>query len=137
MNNPADQEEIKALKDALRTLARKINELEVNPPTSTERKFSKKFKVVANPGSFEGDRARFSEWWTKIQIWISSNWDGLDMNREVCCAVWSRMKGPIAGRYAETRMIECLNSNTWMSWDNLKIEIVNMFQPQSEKDWAR
>ncbi|KAF8834360.1 hypothetical protein BDN67DRAFT_1016584 [Paxillus ammoniavirescens] len=78
----AAQEEIKALQDALRTLARKINELESNPPITTERKFSKKFEVVADPGFFKGDRARFSEWWTKIQIWISSNWDGLDTNRE-------------------------------------------------------
>ncbi|KAF8834136.1 hypothetical protein BDN67DRAFT_992727 [Paxillus ammoniavirescens] len=94
-----------------------------NPPATTERKFLKKVEVVADPGCFEGDRARFSKWWTKVQIWISSNLDGLDTNKEVCSAVWSRMKGPITGRYAETRMIECLNNNNWVSWNDLKIEI--------------
>ncbi|KAF8833079.1 hypothetical protein BDN67DRAFT_873558, partial [Paxillus ammoniavirescens] len=71
-----------------------------------------------------------------IQIWISSNWDSLDTNKEIHSAIWSRMKGPITGRYAKTRMIKCLNNNNWISWDDMKVEIINMFQPQSEKDWA-
>ncbi|KAF9224855.1 hypothetical protein BS17DRAFT_795196 [Gyrodon lividus] len=85
-----------------------------------ELKFNKKFEL------------------TKMQIWINSNWDGMEMNMEICCAVWSRMKGPVARRYTETRMGNCLaEREEWPGWKALKPEIKGFFRPQTETDWAR
>ncbi|KAH7918092.1 hypothetical protein BV22DRAFT_983707, partial [Leucogyrophana mollusca] len=60
--------------------------------TIINKTFSKKVEVMADPGQYEGDRARFAEWWTKMKVWIKANWDGLANNFEICVAVWSRMK---------------------------------------------
>ncbi|EGO04985.1 hypothetical protein SERLA73DRAFT_68642 [Serpula lacrymans var. lacrymans S7.3] len=59
-------------------LTTQLAELQANPPAATpsvEKKFNKKVEVVADPGAFEGDRARFAKWWIKLQIWIKANWE--------------------------------------------------------------
>ncbi|EGN95916.1 hypothetical protein SERLA73DRAFT_154416 [Serpula lacrymans var. lacrymans S7.3] len=104
---------------------------------SVEKKFNKKVEVVADPGAFEGDRARFAEWWIKLQIWVKANWDAFADDFEVATAVLSRLKGPVAGRYAQVRLQECYTAGVWPTWDDLKIEIEKYFKPQAERDWAR
>ncbi|KAF9221697.1 hypothetical protein BS17DRAFT_671106, partial [Gyrodon lividus] len=71
-------------------------------------------EVVVDPGQYKGDKAKFNEWWMKMQIWINANWDGMKINMEVCCAV-----------------------ETWPEWKDLKPEIKGFFRPQTEMDWAR
>ncbi|EGN91674.1 hypothetical protein SERLA73DRAFT_157456 [Serpula lacrymans var. lacrymans S7.3] len=105
------------------------------PPV--EKKFNKKVEVVADPGAFEGDRAQFAEWWIKLQIWVKANWDAFADDFEVATAVLSRLKGPVAGRYAQVRLQECYTAGVWPTWDDLKIEIEKYFKPQAERDWAR
>ncbi|EGN91664.1 hypothetical protein SERLA73DRAFT_157462 [Serpula lacrymans var. lacrymans S7.3] len=100
-------------------------------------KFNKKVKVVADPGAFEGDKERFTKWWIKLQIWVKANWDAFADDFEVATAVLSRLKGPVAGRYAQVRMQECYTAGVWSVWDDLKIEIEKYFKPQAERDWAR
>ncbi|EGO03635.1 hypothetical protein SERLA73DRAFT_158201 [Serpula lacrymans var. lacrymans S7.3] len=111
---------------------------QANPPTpSVEKKFNKKVEVVADPGAFKGDRAQFAEWWIKLQIWVQANWDAFANDFEVATAVLSRLKGPVAGQYAQVRMQECYTAGVWPTWDNLKVEIEKYFKPQAERDWAR
>ncbi|EGO02531.1 hypothetical protein SERLA73DRAFT_150243 [Serpula lacrymans var. lacrymans S7.3] len=103
---------------------------------TVERKFNKKVEIVTDPGAFEGDRAQFAEWWIKLQIWIKANWDAFTDNFEIAMAVLSRLKGPVAGRYAQVRMQECYTAGVWPTWDDLKVEIKKYFIPQAERDWA-
>ncbi|EGN92100.1 hypothetical protein SERLA73DRAFT_79895 [Serpula lacrymans var. lacrymans S7.3] len=103
---------------------------------TVEQKFNKKVKIVADPGAFKGDRARYAEWWTKLQIWIKANWDTFANNFEIATAVLSRLKGPVAGQYAQVRLQECYTAGVWPTWDNLKVEIEKYFKPQAERDWA-
>lgn len=124
---------VSALQKQLATLQEQLNEQEPHAP----RKIDKKIQVIADPGSYEGEKAKFQEWWTKIQVWVKANWSAFDSDFELASAIWSRMKGPTAGRYAETRMSECLNSSIWPTWDLLKREIENLFQPATELDWAK
>ncbi|KAF9220557.1 hypothetical protein BS17DRAFT_714159, partial [Gyrodon lividus] len=101
-----------------------------------ELKFNKKFELVADPGQYEGDKAKFNEWWTKMQIWINANWDGMETNMEICCVVWSCMKGLIAGQYVETQMGNCLaKREEWPEWKDLKPEIKGFFRPQTEANF--
>ncbi|KAF9225582.1 hypothetical protein BS17DRAFT_869508 [Gyrodon lividus] len=73
-----------------------------------------------------------------MQVWITSNWDGFETNQEIVCAIWTRMKGPIAGRYVETQMNDCLaKRQPWPKWQDLQVEIPEFFRPQAEVDWAR
>ncbi|EGO04358.1 hypothetical protein SERLA73DRAFT_68055, partial [Serpula lacrymans var. lacrymans S7.3] len=93
-----------AMRVQIAELTSQLAEIQANPPVATpsvEKKFNKKVEVVADPGAFEGDRARFAEWWIKLQIWVKANWDAFADDFEVATAVLSRLKGPVAGRYAQ------------------------------------
>ncbi|EGO04335.1 hypothetical protein SERLA73DRAFT_148891 [Serpula lacrymans var. lacrymans S7.3] len=95
-------------------LTTQLTELQANPTAATpsvEKRFNKKVEVVADPGAFEGDRAQFTEWWIKLQIWVKANWDVFADDFE--------------------------NAGVWPTWDNLKVEIEKYFKPQAEHDWAR
>ncbi|EGN96441.1 hypothetical protein SERLA73DRAFT_154755 [Serpula lacrymans var. lacrymans S7.3] len=108
-----------------------------NNPTPVEQRFNKKVEIVADPGSFDGDKARFAEWWIKLQIWIKANIKAFEDNFKLTTAVLLRLKGPVAGRYAQVRLQECYQSGNWPAWEDLKVEIEKYFKPQAERDWAR
>ncbi|KAF9225189.1 hypothetical protein BS17DRAFT_679784, partial [Gyrodon lividus] len=128
---------VAALQDQLTAMAVEMQKVKDKKGTK-ELKFNKKFELVADPSQYEGERAKFNEWWMKLQVWITSNWDGFKTNQEIACAVWTRMKGPIAGRYAETRMNDCLaKRQPWPKWKDLQAEVPEFFRPQTEVDWAR
>ncbi|EGO04276.1 hypothetical protein SERLA73DRAFT_148856 [Serpula lacrymans var. lacrymans S7.3] len=101
----------------IEVLTTQLAELQADPPAanpSVEKKFNKKVEVVADPGTFEGDRARFAEWWIKLQIWVKANWDAFADDFE-----------------------ECYTMGVWPTWDDHKVEIEKYFKPQAEHDWAR
>ncbi|EGO01045.1 hypothetical protein SERLA73DRAFT_159606 [Serpula lacrymans var. lacrymans S7.3] len=126
-----------AMRVQIAELTSQLAEIQANPPVATpsvEKKFNKKVEVVADPGAFEGDRARFAEWWIKLQIWVKANWDAFADDFEVATAVLSRLKGPVAGRYAQVRLQECYTAGVWPTWDDLKTEIEKYFKPQAERD---
>ncbi|EGO02721.1 hypothetical protein SERLA73DRAFT_70208 [Serpula lacrymans var. lacrymans S7.3] len=107
------------------SLTTQLADLQANPPAATPsvgKKFNKKVEVITDLGAFEGDRAQFAEWWIKLQIWV---------------VAISRLKGPVAGQYAQVRMQECYTVGVWPVWDDLKVEIKKYFKPQAERDWAR
>ncbi|EGO00652.1 hypothetical protein SERLA73DRAFT_71648 [Serpula lacrymans var. lacrymans S7.3] len=120
-------------------LTMQLAKLQENPPAAApaaEKKFNKKVEVVADPGTFEGDRAQFAKWWIKLQIWVKANWDAFADDFEVATAVLSQLKGPVAGQYAQVRLQECYTAGVWPAWDDLKVEIKKYFKPQAERDWA-
>ncbi|KIJ58484.1 hypothetical protein HYDPIDRAFT_34129 [Hydnomerulius pinastri MD-312] len=83
------------------------------PVINVEKRFSKKVEIIADPGQYAGEKAKFIEWWTKMKIWVRANNDAFSNSFELCTMVWSHLTRPIAGRYAQTRMVECLNANHW------------------------
>ena len=62
-----------------------------------------------------------------MKVWIRAHDTVLPLNFNKCTAVWSRMEGPIAGRYAANRMNECTDLGIWPDWGILKDEIENTF----------
>ncbi|EGN96425.1 hypothetical protein SERLA73DRAFT_76383 [Serpula lacrymans var. lacrymans S7.3] len=135
------QDDLNALLHRMRQqiadLTVQLAEVQTNPAAPVERRFNKKVEIVADPGSFDGDRARFAEWWIKLQIWVKANYKAFEDDFELSTAVLSRLKGPVAGRYAQVRLQECYQSGNWPAWDDLKAEIEKHFKPQAERDWAR
>ncbi|KAF9224646.1 hypothetical protein BS17DRAFT_795536 [Gyrodon lividus] len=112
----ATAEWFKQMEDMITLLQEQIMQLNMQlAATSTmERKFSKRFKVVADPGHYEGDRAKFTKWWTKIKVWMNANWDGLETTE-----TWL---GLLAGRYMEMCMNKCLDVRVWPNWDDQQVE---------------
>ncbi|EGO26744.1 hypothetical protein SERLADRAFT_436564 [Serpula lacrymans var. lacrymans S7.9] len=110
-------------------LTTQLAELQANPAAATPsvgKKFTKK----------ERERSRFAKRWIKLQIWVKANWDAFANDFEVATAVLSRLKGPVAGQYAQVRLQECYTAGVWPTWDDLKIEIEKYFKPQAERNWA-
>ena len=64
-------------------------------------------KVVADPGTYDGSPAKFHEWWSKIKIWMQVSMQGVT-DAEVAAAVYSRLTGPKAGRWAQVHLDHCM-----------------------------
>ena len=64
-------------------------------------------KVVADPGIYDGSPAKFHEWWSKIKIWMQVSMQGAT-DAEVAVAIYSRLTGLKAGRWAQVRLDHCM-----------------------------
>jgi len=111
-------------------------------------------KVVADPGSFDGSPAKFHEWWSKLKIWIEITMEGAN-DATVAAAVFSRLTGPKAGRWAQVRLDQCMAAHAalvaappvapgapphppaWPTRADLEAEIENFFLPGNNQEWAR
>ncbi|KIJ61165.1 hypothetical protein HYDPIDRAFT_31674 [Hydnomerulius pinastri MD-312] len=91
------------------------------PVVNVEKRFSKKVEIIADPGQYAGEKAKFIEWWTKMKIWVRANNDAFSNSFELCTV---------------TRMVECLNANHWPRDTELIEEVESFFLPQNERDWA-
>ncbi|KAI6098838.1 hypothetical protein EDD16DRAFT_1697556 [Pisolithus croceorrhizus] len=78
----------------------------------------RRIEVMADPGSWDGNKAQFAEWWAKMRVWVMQNVNTLLTPQDKATAVWSQMKGLMAG--------------TWPTWHELKGDIESYFAPQSE-----
>ncbi|EGN92258.1 hypothetical protein SERLA73DRAFT_79740 [Serpula lacrymans var. lacrymans S7.3] len=94
-------------------------------------------KIQAAPAVEPTVEQKFNKKVEILQIWIKVNWDAFADDFEIAMAVLSRLKGPVAGRYAQVRMQECYTAGVWPTWDDLKVEIEKYFKPQAERDWVR
>ena len=111
-------------------------------------------KVVADPGSFDGSPAKFHEWWSKLKVWIEITMDGAN-DTTVAAAVYSRLTGLKAGRWAQVRLDQCMATHTalaaapplapgavppppaWPTRADLEAEIEGFFLPGNNQEWAR
>jgi len=111
-------------------------------------------KVVADPGSFNGSPTKFHEWWSKLKVWIEIMMDGAN-DVMVAAAVYSRLMGLKAGRWAQVRLDQCMATHTalaaapplapgavppplaWPTRADLKAEIEGFFLPGKNQEWAR
>ena len=107
-------------------------------------------KVVANPGTYDGSPAKFHEWWSKIKIWMQVSMQGAT-DAEVAVAVYSRLTGLKAGRWAQVRLDHCMAAAhtlaaapaghnlpaAWPTWGDLAVEIERFFLPRNNREWAR
>jgi len=111
-------------------------------------------KVVADPGSFDGSPAKFHEWWSKLKVWIEITMVGANDAR-VTAAVYSRLMGPKAGRWAQVRLDQCMATHAalanapllapgavppppaWPTRADLEAEIEGFFLPGNNQEWAR
>ena len=106
-------------------------------------------KVVVDPGTYDGSPAKFHEWWSKIKTWILVLMQGTT-DTEVAAAVYSRLTGPKAGRWAQVHLDQCMAAavahaaalaghnlpNPWPTWDAIMAEIEGFFLPGNNREWA-
>ena len=93
-------------------------------------------KIVLAPELYDGSPQKFHEWWSKTKVWVATT-HATASDREKAAAVFLRLEGPRAGRYAQVRLNECMANGTWPTWANLQMEIENFFLPGNNQEWAR
>jgi len=64
--------------------------------------------MVPDPGWFDGDRTKFEDWWRGIHLFLKSN--RVVAADERITAVLARLRGGIAGIYAQKKIDELENT---------------------------
>src|SRR6266576_2556066 len=92
-----------------------------------------KVEVFADPGDYEGNKAKFEEWWSKMKGWLHINRRSIaPRSNDAVMAVLSRLKGPKAGNFAQVRRAR----GEEYTWQRLENEIEHLFRATNMKDWA-
>ncbi|KIN96343.1 hypothetical protein M404DRAFT_163535 [Pisolithus tinctorius Marx 270] len=97
----------------------------------------RRIEVMADPGQYAGDRAKFSEWWIKMKVWVAQNRTTLPTAQDKCTAVWSRMTGPVAGRFAQAKFSLAIITGVWPDTAEMIEDIDRFFTPQMDVEWAK
>ncbi|KIN95605.1 hypothetical protein M404DRAFT_165412 [Pisolithus tinctorius Marx 270] len=97
----------------------------------------RRIEVMADPGQYAGDRAKFSEWWVKMKVWVAQNRTALPTTQDKCTAVWSHMTGPVAGRFAQAKFSLAIVTGVWPDMAEMIEDIDRFFAPQTDVEWAK
>src|SRR6266576_2665562 len=111
----AQQQQLQQLTESINCLTRRMWQTELPPPPAappappTEEPcgsgISRKIELFADPGEYDGSKAKFEEWWAKMKTWLNVNRSNVQWGSyDAVVAVLSRLKGPTAGRLAQTRL---------------------------------
>ena len=103
--------------------------------TSTSS-YSKKVEIFNNPGEYNGLKAKFKEWWDKIQVWLMVNQHMIPAGSQYTIdAVLFHLKGPKVGPFAQVHLMQVAQEN--YSWDQMVSNIEELFYTTNKKDWTR
>jgi len=81
--------------------------------------------MVQNPGWFDGDQTKFEDWWRGIRLFLKSNRvNGTD---DRITTILARLKGGVAGIYAQKKLNELNKENDTQDWDDFVKEIKTTF----------
>ena len=77
--------------------------------------YSKKVEIFNDPGEYDGSKAKFEEWWAKMQAWLTVNQHAIPAgSQDAVSAVLSQLKGPKAGPFAQVRLMQAAQGTyTW------------------------
>ena len=86
--------------------------------------------MVLDPGWFNGDRSKFEDWWRGIRLFLKSNRvNGTD---DKITAILARLRGGVAGIYAQKKLDEFDEDNDTQDWDEFVKEFKTMFSDKSK-----
>ena len=86
--------------------------------------------MVPDPGWFNGDWSKFEDWWRGIQLFLKSNRvNGTD---DKITAILSRLRGGVAGIYAQKKLDEFDEDNDTQDWNEFVKEFKTTFSDKSK-----
>ena len=69
--------------------------------------YSKKVEIFNDPGEYDRSKAKFEEWWTKMQAWLTVNQHAIPAgSQDAVGAVLSQLKGLKAGSFAQVHLMQ-------------------------------
>ena len=98
--------------------------------------YSKKVEIFNDTGEYNGSKAKFEEWWAKMQAWLTVNQHAIPAgSQDAVGAVLSQLKDLKAGPFAQVRLTQAAQE-TYM-WNHLVSNVEGLFHTTNKKDWAR
>ena len=86
--------------------------------------------MVPDPGWFDGDQSKFKDWWRGIRLFLKSNRvNGTD---DRITAILARLRGGVAGIYAQKKLDEFDEDNNTQNWDEFVKEFKAMVSDKSK-----
>jgi len=86
--------------------------------------------MVPDPGWFDGDQSKFEDWWRGIRLFLKSNRvNGTD---DRITAILARLRGGVAGIYAQKKLDEFDEENDTQDWDEFVKEFKTTFSDKSK-----
>ena len=86
--------------------------------------------MVLDPEWFDGDQSKFEDWWRGIRLFLKSNKVNRMDNR--ITAILARLRGGVAGIYAQKKLNEFDEDNDTQDWDEFVKEFKTMFSDKSK-----
>ena len=123
------------LADQRRSLNKRIQtdtKMSVAPATTTVENIQAGLpkSMVLDPGWFNGDWSKFEDWWRGIRLFLKSNRvNGTD---DRITAILARLRGGVAGIYAQKKLDELDEDNNTQDWDKFVKELKTMFSDKSK-----
>ena len=95
--------------------------------------YSKKVEIFNDLGEYDGSKAKFEEWWAKMQAWLMVNQHAIPASsQDAVGAVLSWLKGPKAGPFTQVRLTQAAQG-TYM-WTQLVNNVGGLFCTTNKKD---
>ena len=86
--------------------------------------------MVLDLGWFDGDWSKFEDWWRGIRLFLKSNRvNGMD---DKITAILARLRGGVAGIYAQKKLNEFDEDNNTQDWDEFVKEFKTTFSDKSK-----
>ena len=99
----------------------------------TTSSYSKKVEIFNDPGEYDGSKAKFKEWWAKMQAWLTVNQHAIPAGlQDAVSAVLSQLKGLKAGPFTQVRLTQAAQ-RTYM-WNCLVSDVEGLFHTTNKKD---
>ena len=74
---------------------------------ATTSLYSKKVEIFNDLGEYDRSKAKFEEWWAKMQAWLTVNQHVIPAGlQDAVGAVLSRLKGPKAGPFTQVHLTQ-------------------------------
>ncbi|KIN99004.1 hypothetical protein M404DRAFT_156216 [Pisolithus tinctorius Marx 270] len=124
---------LRTAQDTIATIEGQCNQWNALPADVIQRRI----EVMADLGQYASDRAKFSEWWVKMKVWVTQNRTALPTAQDKCTAVWSCMTGPVAGRFAQAKFSLAIVTGVWPDMAEMIEDIDRFFAPQTDVEWAK
>jgi len=86
--------------------------------------------MVLDPGWFDGNRSKFEDWWRGIRLFLKSN--RVNRTDDRITAILARLRGGVAGIYAQKKLNELDEDNDTQDWDEFVKELKTMFSDKSK-----
>ena len=86
--------------------------------------------MIPDPGWFDSDWSKFEDWWRGIRLFLKSN--RVNGTNDRITAILARLRGGVAGIYAQKKLDELDEDNDTQDWDDYVKELKTTFSDKSK-----